>query len=90
MVLDKIKLIFFNVFLIIFFSKLIFAADCTAVNGNTVTISSNCTNLEVSGEGSNVTVDTGVTVSASSVALESSGSETINAITNNGTISVSG
>ena len=49
---------------IIFFSSLSFGQDCVDVDGTTETIDSDCTGrLYVTGDGSNITIDSGVTVS---------------------------
>ena len=41
------------------------AADCTAVSGTTtVTITTNCSELNIGGDGSNVTINSGVTIRA--------------------------
>ena len=46
-------------------SNFLFAADCTDPSGSTVSISTNCSNLDISGDGSNVTIDNGVTIDSS-------------------------
>ena len=41
------------------------AADCTDVSGTTVTITGSCeNNLQISGDGSNVTINSGVNIRA--------------------------
>ena len=64
------------------------AADCTDVDGITITIAANCENLSIGGNGSNVIINSGVVIhddtgNAANTTLSSS--NTI--ITNNGTIS---
>ena len=71
-----------------FCSHQILAADCDDVSGTTVTISKSCTDLDIQGDNADVTINSGVTVSGSSAAVNSTGSGTITAITNNGTINV--
>ena len=38
------------------------AQDCTPVSGTTVTITTRCSELEIGGDGSNVTINLGVTI----------------------------
>ena len=66
------------------------AANCTDVDGTTATISADCTDLDIQGDNADVTINSGVTVSGSAVAVNSTGSGAIEAITNNGTINVTG
>ena len=40
------------------------AQDCTAVSGTSVTITTNCSELDIGGDGSNVTINSGVTIDA--------------------------
>ncbi|SVA59597.1 uncharacterized protein METZ01_LOCUS112451, partial [marine metagenome] len=57
---------FFTISLLLslLFSNPVFSADCTDVNGATATISSDCSGrLGVTGDGSNITIDSGVNVS---------------------------
>ncbi len=72
MALRNSKLVLFKTYIflvlfalgIIFIPKLTYAADCSNVNGATRTISSDCSGrLEVTGDGSNITIDSGVNVS---------------------------
>jgi len=59
-----VSLIFLITLLITFFPKETYAADCANVNGATTTISTDCSGrLEVTGDGSNITIDSGVNVS---------------------------
>ena len=68
-------------------SNFLFAADCTDPSGSTVSISTNCSKLDISGDGSNVTIDTGVTIdSSTSIAVKTSNA-TNTTIINNGTFS---
>ena len=57
---------FFTISLLLslLFSNPVFSADCADVNGATATISSDCSGrLGVTGDGSNITIDSGVNVS---------------------------
>ena len=68
-------------------SNFLFAADCTDPSGSTVSISTNCSKLDISGDGSDVTIDTGVTIdSSTSIAVKTSNATNTNII-NNGTFS---
>ena len=64
------------------------SADCEDASG-TVTISTSCTALDISGDGSNVTVNSGVTIDSTSIAVKTPNA-TNATITNNGTFSASG
>ncbi len=55
------------------FSSSASAADCTDVDGTTATISADCTDLDIQGDNADVTINSGVTVSASSTAVNSTG-----------------
>ena len=46
------------------FSSLVFSADRADVSGITVTITTDCSELDIGGDGSNVTVNSGVTIDA--------------------------
>ena len=70
-------------------SNFLFAADCTDPSGSTVSISTNCSNLDISGDGSNVTVDNGVTIDSSAKTAVKTSDSTNTTITNNGTFSAS-
>jgi len=62
---------------------------CTAVSGTTVTITTNCSGLDIGGDGSNVTINSGVTIDGvGPAAAVSTGGSTNATITNNGKISV--
>ena len=62
---------------------------CTDVSGATVTITTNCSELDIGGDGSNVTINSGVTIDGAGTATAvSTGGSTNATITNNGTISV--
>ena len=83
------KRLFFVLILFgIFYSKNLLAADCSVVSGSTETISSNCSDLEIEGDGSNVTVDSGVTIDSTNVAVKTANG-TNTSITNNGTFEAS-
>ena len=83
---------FFTISLLLslLFSNPVFSADCTDVNGATATISSDCSGrLGVTGDSSNITINSGVTISGQTsndrYAIETTnGTNTI--ITNNGNI----
>ena len=64
------------------------AADCTDVSGTTVTITASCTELEISADGSNVTINSGVTIDKTGAGAVTTPDATNATITNNGTISV--
>lgn len=66
-----------------------YAANCTEASG-TITISINCTQLEISGDGSNVTVAAGVTVDSSGTMAVKTPYAVNVTITNNGTITADG
>ena len=66
-----------------------YAANCTEASG-TITISINCTQLEISGDGSNVTVAAGVTVDSSGTMAVKTPDAVNVTITNNGTITADG
>lgn len=64
------------------------AQDCTAVSGSTVIITTNCSVLNIGGNGSNVTINSGVTIDSPGTGAVATGDSTNATITNNGTISV--
>jgi len=72
------------------FSAQVLSADCIEVNGDTKTISTSCTDLDITGDSSNVTINSGVTIdergggSWTAIGLSDTTNTTI---TNNGTIS---
>ena len=66
-----------------------YSADCSDASG-TVTISTSCTQLEISGDGSNVTVAAGVTVDSSGTMAVKTPDAVNVTITNNGTITADG
>ena len=72
------------------FSAQVLSADCNEVNGDTKTISTSCTDLDITGDSSNVTINSGVTIdergggSWTAIGLSDTTNTTI---TNNGTIS---
>ncbi len=82
----KISLAIIFAFLL---SNFLFAADCTDPSGSTVSISTSCSNLDISGDGSNVTVDNGVTIDSSAKTAVKTSDSTNTTITNNGTFSAS-
>jgi len=63
------------------------AQDCTTVSGTTVTITDSCTDLDIFGDGSNVTINSGVTIDTPTKGAVTTGNSTNTTITNNGTIS---
>ena len=86
---------YFNYFIIFLslnflFSAQVLSADCNEVNGDTKTISTSCTDLDITGDSSNVTINSGVTIdergggSWTAIGLSDATDTTI---TNNGTIS---
>ena len=77
-----------NLFLLFFFfflSHESLAVDCGDASGTT-TISTNCTSLNIIGDGSNVTIDSEVTINATRNIAVKSADATNATITNNGTI----
>ena len=66
-----------------------YAANCTEASG-TITISIDCTQLEISGDSSNVTVAAGVTVDSSGTMAVKTPDAVNVTITNNGTIRANG
>jgi len=86
---------YFNYFIIFLslnflFSAQVLSADSNEVNGDTKTISTSCTDLDITGDSSNVTINSGVTIdergggSWTAIGLSDATDTTI---TNNGTIS---
>jgi len=85
---------YFNYFIIFFslnflFSSLVQSADCNDISGSTATFSTSCTDLDIDGDGSNVTINSGVTIDGTSDAVGFANA-TNTTLTNNGTISSSG
>ncbi len=71
----------------IFFNTVVHAGSCTTVKGTTVTISATCDNgLFIRKNGSNVTINTGVTVKDGEQAVKTATGANNTIITNNGTI----
>lgn len=66
----------------------VFAAACTDVSGTTVTIEANCSDLDIDGDSSNVTINSGVTIDGTNDAVGLANA-TNATLTNNGTISSS-
>jgi len=65
------------------------AADpCTDVSGTTVIITESCSDLNIGGDGSNVTINSGVIIDSPGTGAVATGGSTNATITNNGTISV--
>ncbi len=62
------------------------AADCTDASGTTVTISTSCTELNFSGDVTNLTINLGVTIDKAGKGAVSIGNNTVTNFTNNGTI----
>ena len=81
-----------SLLLLCFCSHQVLAADCEDVDGNTKTFSTSCTDLDITGDSSNVTINSGVTIdetgggSWTAIGLTDTTNTTI---TNNGTISTS-
>jgi len=66
------------------------SADCSGISGTTETITANCSVLVIDGDGSNVTINSGVTIdSTTNTAVKTQGSSNTT-ITNNGIISSDG
>jgi hypothetical protein len=63
--------------------------NCTDISGSTATFSTSCTDLDIDGDGSNVTINSGVTIDGTSDAVGFANA-TNTTLTNNGTISSSG
>ena len=86
---------YFNYFVIFLslnflFSAQVLSANCTDISGSTVTFSTDCSVLVIEGDGSNVTINSGVTISsadADSNNAVATGNSTNTIITNNGIIS---
>ena len=66
------------------------AADCTDVDGTTETITTSCTDLDITGDASDVTINSGVTIDKTGNTAVASANSTNTTITNNGTISSTG
>ena len=66
------------------------AADCEDVSGTTVTFSTDCSDLDIAGDGSNVTINSGVTINKTGGTALGLRNTTNTTITNNGTISATG
>ena len=77
------------IILVFLSSNFLVAADCTDPSGSTVSISTDCSNLDISGDGSSVTVDTGITIDSTSIAVKTSNA-TNTTINNNGSFSATG
>ena len=71
-----------------FGSSFISADTCSTISGSTETISTNCGPLEISGDGSNVTINSGVTIENKNTTVKTPNA-TNAVITNNGTIKTS-
>ena len=84
---------YFNYFVIflslnfLFCSKVL-SANCTDISGSTATFSTSCTDLDIDGDGSNVTINSGVTIDGTRKAVNFANA-TNATLTNNGTISAS-
>jgi len=68
----------------------VLSADCTDVSGTTVTFSTDCSDLDIAGDGSNVTINSGVTINKTGGGALGLRNSTNTTITNNGTISATG
>ena len=71
-----------------FGSSFISADTCSTISGSTETISTNCGPIEISGDGSNVTINSGVTIEHKNTTVKTPNA-TNAVITNNGTIKTS-
>ena len=84
---------YFNYFVIclslnFLFCTQVLSANCTDVSGSTATFSTSCTDLDIDGDGSNVTINSGVTIDGTRKAVNFANA-TNATLTNNGTISAS-
>ena len=68
-----------------FGASIIYADNCSTISGSTETISTNCGPLEISGDGSNVTINSGITIENKNTTIKTPNA-TNAVITNNGTI----
>jgi len=85
---------YFNYFFIslslnFLFCSQVLSGDCRDVSASTETVAASCSDLDIGGDGSNVTVNSGVTIDATKGAV-ATGNATNATITNNGTFSASG
>ena len=83
---------YFNYFVIFLslnflFCTQVLSANCTDISGSTATFSTSCTDLDIDGDGSNVTINSGVTIDGTKKAVFANATNTT--LTNNGTISAS-
>ena len=84
---------YFNYFVIFLslnflFCTQVLSANCTDISGSTATFSTSCTDLDIDGDGSNVTINSGVTIDGTKKAVNFANA-TNATLTNNGTISAS-
>jgi len=82
---------YFNYFVIFLslnflFCTKVLSADCQEVSGSTVTFSTDCSVLVIEGDGSIVTINSGVTIDRAANHVVDTTSSTNTTITNNGTI----
>ena len=82
---------YFNYFVIFLslnflFCTKVLSADCQEVSGSTVTFSTDCSVLVIEGDGSIVTINSGVTIDRAANIVVDTQSSTNTTITNNGTI----
>jgi len=68
-----------------FGTSFIYADNCSTISGSTETISTNCGPLEISGDGSNVTINSGITIENENTTVKTPNA-TNAVITNNGAI----
>ena len=68
-----------------FGTSFIYADNCSTISGSTETISTNCGPLEISGDGSNVTINSGITIENENTTVKTQNA-TNAVITNNGAI----
>ncbi len=83
-----VKYLFIFLSLNFLFCTQVLSANCTDISGSTATFSASCTDLDIDGDGSNVTINSGVTIDGTSDAVGLANA-TNTTLTNNGTISAS-
>ena len=83
-----VKYLFISLSLNFLFCTQVLSANCTDISGSTATFSTSCTDLDIDGDGSNVTINSGVTIDGTSDAVGLANA-TNTTLTNNGTISAS-
>ena len=83
-----VKYLFIFLSLNFLFCTQVLSANCTDISGSTATFSVSCTDLDIDGDSSNVTINSGVTIDGTSDAVGFANA-TNTTLTNNGTISAS-